>query len=137
MTAIAGRTRNFRLARRIFNQRLAFGQCRSEKHVVGRAHGNFREDNVRAAQALWGAGKHVTSFDIDLGSECLETRKMQIDRPRANGAAAGKRNFGNTHTRDQRAQDPKARPHARHHFVGRRGIDDIAGGEMESFAEVG
>ena len=37
---------------------------------------------------------------------------------------------------EQRAEHPEARAHAADHLVGRRGVDDVAGGEMEGLADV-
>ncbi len=62
---------------------------------------------------------------------------MQIDGTRADGATARQRNLGLPHTGDERAQHPEAGAHARDHFVGRGRVHDIAGGEVEGFAQMG
>ena len=39
--------------------------------------------------------------------------------------------------RDERREHPEARPHARHHLVGRGGVDDLRRGEPEGLAVAG
>ena len=54
---------------------------------------------------------HVAAVDLDLGAEPLHRHDEKIDRPRADGAAAGQRNPRLAHARQQRRQHPEARPH--------------------------
>ena len=62
---------------------------------------------------------------------------MQIDGPRADGAAARQRDLRPAATRHQRREHPEARPHARHHLVGRGGVDDLGRGQPEGLAVAG
>ena len=61
---------------------------------------------------------------------------QQIDRPRADRAAAGQRDLGLAHPREQRRDDPETRPHFRDELVGRRGVDDLARGEVNCAARM-
>jgi hypothetical protein len=58
----------------------------------------------------------------------LERHQEEIDRARADGAAAGQRDPGLAHARQERPDHPEARPHLRHEVVGRGGVDDVGGG---------
>ena len=51
---------------------------------------------------------------------------MQIDRPRADGAAAGQRDLGLAMPRQQRPQHLEAGAHLAHHVVGGEGGSDLA-----------
>ena len=88
-------------------------------------------------QALGRLGHDVAAVDLDLGAQRLEAHQVQVDRPRADGAAAGQGDARLPAARQQRAQHPEARAHAVDHLVGRRGVDDVARREVEGLAEVG
>ena len=51
---------------------------------------------------------------------------QEVDRPRADGAAARHRDARLAHAGDQRRDHPEARAHARDQLVGRGGVDDAA-----------
>ena len=55
--------------------------------------------------------------------------QMKIDRPGADGAAAGQRHARLAAARQQRPEHPEACPHARDELVRRRGVDDRARGK--------
>ena len=132
-----GDVADLRLARGVLDDRLAAGQRGGEQHVVGGADGNLGEHDAAAAQiAALGLGEDVAGFDLDLGAELLQAHQMQIDRARADGAAAGQRNLRLSAAGKQRAEHPEAGAHAADHLVGRHGIDDVARREMERLADV-
>ena len=50
---------------------------------------------MRAPRKPFGAlSEHVAAVDIDFGAERFQSHQMQVDRARADGAAAGQRNLG-------------------------------------------
>ena len=67
-------------------------------------------------------------------AEFLQRHDQQVDRPRADGAAAGQRHLGLMHPRQQRRDHPEAGAHPRHQFVGRGGIDDVGRRNMQGLA---
>ena len=67
---------------------------------------------------------NIAGFDLDLRAELLHRHDMQIDRPRADGAAAGQRHLGLAAAGEQRPQHPEARPHLGDEFIRRRRIGD-------------
>ncbi len=92
------------------------------------------ERHLVAGEAARRARDDIAALELDLGPERLERLQMQIDGTRADGAAAGQRNLGPAAPRDQRREHPEARPHARHHLVRRRGVDDLGRREPERLA---
>ena len=68
-------------------------------------------NTMRAPRNPFGAWQHIAAVDIDLGAELFQAHEMQIDRPRADGAAAGQRDLGLSHAGDQRPEHPEAGPH--------------------------
>ena len=87
-------------------------------------------------QALRRLGDDVAAVDVDLGAQRLQRHQVQVDRPRADGAAARQRDARLAAARQQRAQHPEARAHAADQLVGRGGVDDVARGQMEGLAQV-
>ena len=86
--------------------------------------GNF---TVAPISPPLGALATTTLVDVDLGAQLPEAVKEEIDRPGANGAAAGERNAGLMSAGEQRPDDPEARAHHRDKLVGRGGVDDLGG----------
>ena len=97
---------------------------------MGRADGDLGEHVASADQAPGRAGIDIAVLDDDFGAEMFKPVDEQVDRPRADGAAAGQRHLGLAHARKQRADDPEAGAHLRDKLVGRGGVDNGAGGEM-------
>ena len=98
---------------------------------MGAADRDLGKDDVAAAQAFLRARDHIAAFDLDLGAERLQRHDQEIDRPRADGAAAGHRHLGLAHARQQRRHHPEARPHLGDQLVGRGGVDDVLGGDVQ------
>ena len=101
---------------------------------MGGADRDFRENDVAALQAVLGLGDHIAGFDFDFRAELFHGHDMQVDRPRADGAAAGQRNLGLAAARQQRPQHPEAGPHLGDEFIGRRGIGNGLGRDPQGFA---
>jgi hypothetical protein len=95
------------------------------------------KDDAVAPQPVQGFGDDIAAVELDRGAELLEGKEVQIDRPGADGAAAGERDAGVTAAGDQRAEDPEACPHARHQLIGCLGVDDGFGDEMDGLAVAG
>ena len=68
------------------------------------------------------------------GAELFQRHDQEIDRPRADGAAAGQRDLGLMHPRQQRRDHPEAGAHPRHQFIGRRGVDDVGRRNVQGLA---
>ena len=107
---------NFRLHRRVLENRFALRQHCGGKNIFGPSHRDFRETERRAAQPLR-ASFHVAVLHFRLRSQRFQRLNMQIHGPRSNGAAAGQRNPRMTETRHQRAQRQHRRPHGFNQFV--------------------
>ena len=69
----------------------------------------------------------VAGLHVDLGAERIQCLEMQIDRPRADRAAARQRHARRTETGQQRRQDENAGAHAADHVVGRLRVAGSAG----------
>jgi hypothetical protein len=130
----ARKIRDLGLARGVFDQSLAAGKNGRHQGIMRRSHRDLGKLDTVAGQASRRARDDVASLQIDFGAERLEGRQVQIDGPRADSAAARQGDFCPPATRDERREYPEARPHARHHFVGRRGVDDLRRGESEGLA---
>ena len=127
-----GEIDDLRLARGVLEHRLAAGQRRRHHQHMGGADRDLREHVAVAGQpAVPGLGDDIAALDVDLGAERLQALDEQVDRARADGAAAGQRHLGLAHAGEQRPDHPEARPHLRHQLVGRGRVDDVAGGEID------
>ena len=131
-----GDVADLRLARRIFDHRRAIRQHRRHQRGMGAADGDLGEVDLAAAQAVFGARDHIAAFDVDLGAQRFERHDQQVDRPRADGAAARQRDLGLAHAREQRRHHPEACPHLGNELIGRGGVDDVLGGDVQSAAAV-
>ena len=125
------------LLRRVLDHGRAVGERRRHDRGVGAADGDFRENDLAAAQAVRRARHHIAAVDLDLGAELLDRHDEKIDRPRADGAAAGHRHPRFAHARKQRRQHPKACPHFGDQLIGRGGVDDAGGGNVQRLAVIG
>ena len=132
-----GDVADLRLARRVLDHRGAAGERRRHQRGVGAADGDLGEDDLAAAQAFFGARDHIAAFDLDVGAELCQRHDQEIDRARADGAAARHRDFRLAHARHQRRQHPEACAHARDQLVGRGGVDDRLGRDVQRAAAVG
>ena len=95
---------------------------------VGAADRHLGKIDLAAAQAVVGAcAIDVAAVDLDLRAEPLQRHDEEIDRPRADGAAARQRDLRLAHAREQRRDHPEARPHLRDELIGRGGVDDVGG----------
>ena len=110
------------------------GQGRRHQGRMGAADRHLREIDLAAAQAIPGLGDHIAVLDLDLGAELLKRHDEQVDRARADGAAAGQGHLAGTHAGEQRRHDPEARAHLRDELIRGRRIDDFLGLQMEGLA---
>ena len=120
------------LARGVFEHGLALGQRRRHHQHMRGADRDFREHVAVADEAaVLGLGDDIAAFDIDIGAERLQAVEEEVDRPRADGAAAGQRHLRLAHARQQRPDHPEGRPHLRDQLIGRGGVDDVPRGEID------
>jgi hypothetical protein len=98
---------------------------------------NLGQGHLVPGQPAWRPRDDVAAFELDVGPKLLESLDMQIDGSRADRAAARQRNLRLSAARHERRQHPEARAHTRHHLIGRRGVDDLGGGQPEGLAVVG
>ena len=73
---------------------LALGQRRRHQRGFGGADRDEGKLDTRALQPARRAGDDIAVFEFDLRAHRLQRLQMQIDRPRADGAAAGQRHLG-------------------------------------------
>jgi hypothetical protein len=103
---------------------------------VGGADRDFRKGDASALQAARRFGDDIAAVDVDLGAELLQSHQVQVDRARADGAAARQRNARAAAAGEQRAQHPEAGTHAADQLVGRGGVDDVARRQVERLPHV-
>ena len=89
-----GQVDDLGLARGIGDHRLALGERRGHHQVLGRADRRLREADLGAPEPLRGARVDIALVQLDRGAHPLEPLEMEIDRPRADRAAAGQRHPG-------------------------------------------
>jgi hypothetical protein len=119
----------------VLDHRLALGERRGHQDDVRGADRDLGEHDAVAAQAaLRRLGDDIALVDVDLGPKLLEAVEEQIDRARADGAAAGQRHARLVGAGEQRADDPEAGAHGRDQLVGRGGIDDLGGLQRHALA---
>ena len=80
---------NFRLARDIFQDRWPACQHRRHHGVFGSADADQRKHIAATGQPAPGGCLHITGSEFDFGPQMFERLQVQIDRPVADGAAAG------------------------------------------------
>jgi hypothetical protein len=125
---------DFRLHRGVLQHGLALGQHGRHQHIMGRADRHLGKIDARAGQPLGRLRDHIAAVELQLGAELLQAHQVQIDRPRADRAAAGQRHRRLAMAGQQRPEHPKAGPHPPHQIIRSAAVDDIAGGEMEGLA---
>ena len=108
---------NFRLARGVFDNRRPLREGRCAHDSYGSADAHLIHHDMRAFQATVDRGFDITFFQFDLGAQLFQTANVQVDRTRADGAAAWQRNLSLTKTRYQRAQRPDGGTHGFHQVV--------------------
>ncbi len=126
-----GEIHHLRLAGRVLDEGRALGQGGRHQRHVGAPDRDLGKHDLGPAQAVLGLGDDVAAIDLDRGSEALQRHQEQVHRTGADGAAAGHRDLGLAEAGQQRRDDPEARPHGRNEVVGRRGVDDVGGGEPD------
>ena len=127
-----GEVGDFRLARAVLQDGLAFGECRGHQQVFGASDSDFVEDNFGAFQSV-GAGLNVAVFLRDLCAEFFETFEVEVDGARTDSTAAGKRDAGVTSAGHQRAEYQRGGAHGFHQFIRSFGGGEVAavdGGAM-------
>ena len=125
---------DLRLARRIVDDGGALGQRRRHQSDVRAADRDFREIDFGSLEATLGRGDDIAVLDVDGGAEALEGHQQEVDRARADGAAARQRDASLAHPREQRGDHPEAGAHLRDQLVGGRGVDDGARVEANRLA---
>ena len=75
---------------------------------------------------LWRRGDDIAIFQRDGGAQRFQRLQVQIDRPGADGAAAGERDLGLAMAGQQRRQHLEAGAHFAHHVVGGEGGGMVA-----------
>src|ERR1051326_3204369 len=97
----SGQVYNFRLARAVLHDGFTFSESGGHHEIFSAGNGNLVKNNVAAAQAIC-TGFNISVLLLDRSTKAFQPFDVEIDRPRANGAAAGLRNAGASHTRKQR-----------------------------------
>ena len=124
----ARKVQDFGLPCGVLEYRLALGEDGCHKQVLRSRDRHGVENDVRALEPI-GPRLDEAAFDVDRGPHGLEAGHVQVDRARADRAAAGQRNVRLAETRHERAQHEYRCAHRLDQFVGRlvarqlRGID--------------
>ena len=116
-----GQVRHLRLAGGVAQHGFALGQHGRHHQVLGAGDGDAVEVHHRAAQALGRLGFDVAVRLVDARAELLQAEDVQVDGPRADGAAAGQGNARAPAARHQRPQHQAGGAHGLHQLVGRFG----------------
>jgi hypothetical protein len=122
---------NFRLARGILDDGGAAGEGGRHDRSVGAADRHLRKTDGAAYEPLEGTGNDIAAIDLDLGAQIVQGHDQEVNRPGADRAAARHGYPRLAHARDQRRDDPETRPHPRYQLIGRGGVDDIGGGDVQ------
>ena len=89
-----GQIADLGLARRTTQDGRALSQHGGQKRVFGGADRNEGELDLGALQTLGRAGGDIAFVQLDLGAQRRQRLQVQIDRTRADGAAARQRDLG-------------------------------------------
>src|SRR6478752_4415920 len=122
-----GQVNDLRLARAVFHDGFTLGQGCGHHEVFSSGDGDPVKNNVAAAQAA-GAGFNVAMLLLDGGAQAFQAFDMEIDRPGANGAAAGLGDTGASAARKQRSQDQRGSAHGLYQFISSFRVDQVAAG---------
>ena len=114
-----------RLARRVLEHGRPLGERGGHHELLGRPHGGEVEHDLRAAQALR-LGLHVALADAEPRAELLEAAQVEVDGPRADGAAAGGGDARVAKAGEERPQHEEGGAHRLHQLVGRLAARDRA-----------
>ncbi len=95
--------------------------------VFGRAHGGDRELDLGALQAARRLGVDVALVQVDVGAERAQRLQVQVDRPRADRAAAGQAHLGVAGAGEQRAEHVERGAHLADEIVGGEGAGHLRG----------
>ena len=132
-----GDVADFRFARGVLDHGGAVRQRRRHQRGVRAADGDFGKHDLRAVQSARRRRHHIAAVDVDDGAKPRQRHQVQIDRPRADGAAARQRHLRFADPRQQRPDHPKACAHPRHQIVGRGGVDNVRGRDVQRLSVVG
>ena len=113
-----GQVDHLGLARGVLEHGLAVRQCGGHHEVFGARHRHGFQHQARTLQAVR-AGFDVAVLDMNIGAHRLQTRDVDVDRSRADRAAAGQGHIGMAEARQQRTQHENRRAHGFHELVGR------------------
>ena len=131
-----GEVEHLRLPRGVLDGAVALGEAGGHQEDMGGADGAVRQGVAPAFEAPRRAGDDIAAVELDLHAERGEPLQEEVDRPGADGAAAGQRHPGVAHARQERADHPEAGAHARDELVGRGSVDDRARRQLQRLAVV-
>ncbi len=89
--------------------------------MLGRADRHERELDLGPAQPLGRGGADIALFQLDRRAHGRQGLKVQVDRPRPDGAAARQGHLGVPRARQQRPQHVERGPHLTHQIIGGKG----------------
>ncbi len=107
---------DLRFAGGILQQGFALGERCRHHQVLGARNRHGIEHDMGAAQAFRPRAD-IAVFDDDLRAHRLQPVNVQVDRPGADGAAAGKGYFGLPEARHERSEHEDRSPHRLDQFV--------------------
>jgi hypothetical protein len=105
-----GQIHHLGLTRSVLDDGLAVGQRGRHHEVFGAGDGDGLEVESRALEPIR-ACADVAPVDLDIRAHRLQSGHMDVDRTRADGAAARQRHVGFSEPREQGAQHQYRRPH--------------------------
>ena len=109
---------------------------RGHHHILGGADRDDREHDLGAREPMLGARLDIAAVELDRRAQALQSLDVEIDRPRADGAAARQRHARLPIPRDERPQHQHRGAHLAHEIVGRRGRDDAPRVERQHLARL-
>src|SRR5450631_411393 len=118
-----GEIHDFRLARRVLQHRLAFGQHRGHHQVLRAGYGDGLQHQPCPFEAL-GARLDVAVFDVNVGTHGLQAGDVNIDRAGPDGAPAGQGYVRGPKAREQGAEHQNRCAHGLHELIGSKVFPD-------------
>ena len=118
-----GKVDDLGLAGGVDDDRLALGQGRRHHQVLGGADGGLGKADLGPLQPARRPGPDVAARHLDHGAEPLEAGQVQVDRPGADGAAAGQRHLRLALAGEQRPQHEDGGAHPPDDVVGRLAVE--------------
>ena len=131
-TQVIRQVGQLRLSGRVPDRGGSDGEHRGQQDVLRRPHRRELEVDVRTMQTVGCSGTEHAMAEIEFGSHGLQAVEVQIDGPRSEVVAAGKRHPGLAGPGQQGAEDEDGGSHLSHQVERGLGERRLRDGDLES-----